>query len=114
MTNRRTDPWQIILGAAETRKVTCVLTAELAAGETPSSPVVTLYDLSSGPPAVFAAGLTGSAALVGDGSAATPYAITQSVTGLTEGRRYRLAWRWTVAALSPADVREVVTEILVE
>ena len=64
----------------------------VAAGQTPSAPTASLYDITNGSPGTLAPGsLSGAASLVGT-------IVTQTVTALVAGHRYRLMLGLTAAA----------------
>jgi hypothetical protein len=67
--------------SGEARRWSADFSADLAVGETPSTPVVTLTDLATW--TAYAGGLSGAPSLVGN-------VVTQRVAALSAGKKYDL------------------------
>lgn len=100
VTAHRVTPQTYDMASTETLPLAFDLSPVLALGETVSSPSCVLTDLTTGRP--HAAGLSGSPSLATS-------TVTQTVTALQPGHRYRLTLSFTVAA---GKVRTV--ELIIE
>lgn len=89
MSGISTDPATFQMTSYETLPLAFLTTPLLVGAETPSSPSCVLTDLSTGQ--LYAAGLSGSPSVSSN-------TITQTVTALRAGHRYRLAVSFTAAA----------------
>jgi hypothetical protein len=89
LSNLSVSPATFQMASTETLPLAFNTAALLSGAETPSSPSSVLTDLTTG--SAYAAGLSGSPSVVSN-------TITQTVTALRAGRRYRLAVTFQAAA----------------
>jgi hypothetical protein len=93
------EPLSIELSSIETRAIPVDIANLLAQGETATSPQSSLTDLITGVP--YPGGLSGDPSLVGT-------RISQTITALQPGRRYRLNLSWAVGPerrVQPIELR---------
>jgi hypothetical protein len=94
-----TSPPVVTLSSGAVRVLTCDVTNALKSGETPASPTCTLTDLTTG--STYAAGLSGSASIAGN-------VISQKITSLVAGHRYRLVWTYVPVASSSDSLQTII------
>lgn len=90
MSDTTTVPGSISVLSGETLPVGIDFTLLITAGQTPTTPTGTLYDITNGTPGTVVT-QAGTLALAGN-------VVTKSITGLTAGHRYRLVLGLTAAA----------------